>query len=172
MIEAEIDDTLIDADIVQNVNACLLEYTEAFRQTSVQVITVTDTSMFIPRAAGHLAVVKITSGGKNWRGEWETTHDRTRIRIGGLGTFMVTSIVTPAFIAAVSSNIGVHAVFQLGMAKYIGGCFKLKDNDANPDGMRMKMEATMLINKASALLVSGDRRPGTRIPIGRLAVHE
>ncbi len=168
MIESEIDDTLDTADVVQNVNACLLEHTEEFRKTGDQTVTVADSAVFYARTAGHLAVVKIAdSAGDEYKGEWELNHDRTKIRIGETGTFTVTSLITPAFIAAVGDTIGVHDAFKLGMAKYIGACFKLKDNDQNKDGLRMKLEAAALLRKASSLLTSSDRRPGARVPIKR-----
>jgi hypothetical protein len=168
LAEAEIDDTLENTDVVQNVNACLLEFTEEFRKTATQVITVTDTSSFTNRTDGHLSVVKITdSDDEDYSGEWELNHDRTQIRIGETGTFTVTSIITPVFIAAVTDTVGVNDAYKLGLARYIGACFKLKDNDQNPDGLRMKLEAAALIRRASSLLTSSDRRPGMRVPIER-----
>ncbi len=170
LAQAEIDDSLEDVDIIQNVNACLLEFAELFRKTATQSITVTDTNAFITRTDGHLFVVKITdSVGNNYNGEWEVSHDRAQIRIGETGTFTVTSLIIPTFITAIGNTIGVHDVFRLGMSRYIGGLFKSKDNDLNPDGLRMKAEGAGLLNRASNLLVNNDRKPGQRVPTKRSA---
>jgi hypothetical protein len=169
LIEAEIDDDMDTIDVVQNVNACLLEHCEDFRKTATQTVVVSDSSSWAARTDGHLAVVKITAGGENWTGEWELSYDRTQIRIGEAGSFVVTSIIIPPYIAAVGENISVNDVFKLGIAKYIGACFKLKDDDTNQDGLRIKSEAIGLIKKAAALLISSDKRPGGRIPAMRSA---
>jgi len=167
LIEAEVDDDLIEADVNQNVNSCLIEFADDFRKTAAQTIVVSDAGIWIERTSGHLSIVKITADGNKYVGKVELNFDRTNVKFGEVGTYVVTSIVAPDPIISVTDVIGVNDVFKIGMARYIGGCFKLKDNDMNPDGMRMKSEGSMLIKRASALLAQGDRRQGQRVPIRR-----
>lgn len=171
LAQAEIDDFLLDTDVIQNVNTCLVEFAELFRRTAVQTVTVTDTSAFIPRTAGHMAVVGITDGttGAEYRGNWELSYDRTQIRIRDKGMFNVVALIIPPFIVAVSDTIDVHAAFRVGMARYIGGLFKSKDNDLSPEGVRMRLEGTLLIKNVSTQLTNADRRPGGTIPVRRSA---
>jgi len=79
----------------------------------------------------------------------------------------VTSIVAPEPVLSMTDFIPVHDVFQVGLSRYLQACFKLKDNDQNDDGMRLKTEAMALIKRASNLLGQGDIRQGQRVMIRR-----
>lgn len=168
MAEAIIDDELIEEDVIQNLNQCLLDYADFFRKTATQELTVTDAGAWQDRTEGHLAVLKVVdSSGRDYIGQIELSYDRTQIRIPVTGTFTITSLVAPEPITALDDAIGVHDLFKSGIAQYVGALFKLKDNDQNPDGLKMEARASAMIKKAASLIGQGDRRQGQRVPIRR-----
>lgn len=167
LAEAEVDDTIETADVIQFVNSCLLEFADSFRKTSTQTITVSDATLWAARTAGHYSIVKITEDGEDYTGEFELDYDRTNIRFDAEGTFVVTSLILPAAITAITDTIAVNAVFEPAIGRYVAAFFKRKDNDQNPDGLRMAQEAEKLIQKASALIAMGDQRKGQRVAISR-----
>ena len=79
LAESIVDDTLIEEDVIENINMALLEFAEVFRKTDTQEITVTDTDAWTDRTAGHLAVLKITIGQDYSRGMLTLTDDRARL---------------------------------------------------------------------------------------------
>lgn len=162
LAEAEVDDVLEDEDVVQNINSCFMEFAEQFRKTTTNHINGGEWAEHTG-----LAVVKITQNGVDYTGSFELSHDRTQIYIPHPGAYVVTSLVVPELITDIMDEVPVHDVFQAGIARYVGGLFKLKDNDMNPDGIRMKTEGATMIRQAAALLSHGDRRAGMRAAIGR-----
>ena len=170
LIENEVDETLEDNEVIFAVNACLVDLCEWFRKTATQSITVADEDDWTARTDGHLAVVRIAdSDGEDYTGEWQLNYDRSQIKIGDTGTFTVESIILPTEISAVATAIGVNDVFKVGIARYAAGVYKLKDDDENADGLRMKAEGASLVIRASSLLIDSDRRPGRRAGISRSA---
>lgn len=167
LAESIVDDTLIEEDVIENINMALLEFAEVFRKTDTQEITVTDTDAWTDRTAGHLAVLKITSGGKDYTGKFELTYDRAKIKFPAVGTYTITSLIAPDAITSLDDTIEVHDLFKPGIAQFVGAYFKLKDNDQNPDGLRMESKALSMIRRASSLIAQGDRRQGQRVPIRR-----
>lgn len=168
--EAEIDYTLTNADVVQNINSCLIEFVEHFRKTATQTVTaVADT--WNNRTSGHLAIVKVTADGDDYTGGFELSYDRSQILFDDAGTYVVTSLIIPGTLTDISDAVPVHDVFQAAIARYVGALFKLKDNDQNPDGLRMLAKAEAMIQQSSAKLFQSDKRTGIRIPIKRSAVE-
>lgn len=167
MAESIVDDTLITEDAIENINLALLEFADTFRKTDTQEITVTDTDDWIDRTAGHLAILKITSEGRDYIGSFELTYDRSQIRFVTTGAYTITSLIAPDAITALTDTIEVHDLFKPGIAQFVGAYFKLKDNDQNPDGLRMESKALSMIRRASSLIAQGDRRQGQRVPIRR-----
>lgn len=168
IIEAETDEQLEDSEVVTFINSCLIEHAEEFRKTSTQSIT-SDGDSWYARTDGHLSIVKITEDGEDWNGDWEISHDRTQIRFLEEGTYVVTSLIMPTPISAIGDTIAVNAAFELGIARVCEGLYKSKDNDQNPEGLRLKAEGGSLIRKAAGLLEAYDRRPGIRLQIRRSA---
>lgn len=168
MAESIIDDELIEADAVQNINQCLLDYADFFRKTATQELTVTDVDTWHARTSGHLAVLKVVdSTGDDYIGSIDFSYDRMQIRIPSIGTYTVTSLIAPTAITAITDIIPVHDLFLPGIAQYVGAYFKLKDNDQNPDGLKMEARAAAMIRKVSSLIAQGDRRQGQRVTIRR-----
>lgn len=168
MAEAIIDDELIEADVIQNLNQCLLDYADFFRKTATQELTVTNADSFSDRTDGHLAVLKVVdSTGKDYIGQISLSYDRSEIRIPTVGAYTITSLVAPDPITSLDDAVAVHDLFKSGIAQYVGALFKLKDNDQNPDGLKMEARASAMIKKASTLVGQGDRRQGQRVPIRR-----
>jgi len=167
LAEAEIDDLLEDADIIPNINSALIEFADYYRLTATQEINA-EAGKWYDRADGHLAVVHVTcEDGRDYRGSFEISHDGSKIRFECSGKYTVTSIVAPEPIAAMDEPIPVHDVFKVGLSRYLQACFKLKDNDQNEDGIRLKAEAMALVRRASSLLAQGDIRQGQRVVIKR-----
>lgn len=168
MAEAIIDDELIETDAIQNLNQCLLDYADFFRKTAAQELTVTDADTWQDRTAGHLTILKVVDGtGKDYIGSIEMSYDRTQIRIPAVGRYTITSLVAPDAITSLDDTVAVHDLFKSGIAQYVGALFKLKDNDQNPDGLKMEARASAMIKKAASLIGQGDRRQGQRVPIRR-----
>jgi hypothetical protein len=168
MAEAIIDDELIETDAIQNLNQCLLDYADFFRKTSTQELTVTDADVWQDRTEGHLSILKVVdASGKDYIGQIELSYDRTQIRIPVVGTYTITSLVAPEAISSLDGAVAVHDLFKSGISQYVGALFKLKDNDQNPDGLKMEARASAMIKKASTLIGQGDRRQGQRVPIRR-----
>ena len=171
IVLAETDKKIDNEDMVLYINTCLLDMCELFRKTGTQEIIVTDTETFINRTGGHLSVVKITSNGKDYTGEWELSYDRSQIRIGEEGIFIVTSIVIPDMVTSITDTVNVNDIFKIGIARYVGALYDLMDNDQDPEGVRMRAEAEVLIRKSSNILQNNDKRSGQSIPYKRSAVN-
>ncbi len=166
LAEAEIDDLLEDDDILPNINSALVEFADDYRKTETQTINAV-AGEWVDRTSGHLAVVHVTHDGRDYLFEIKLSYDNSQIRFKDSGLFEVTSIVAPEPVTAMTDFIPVHDVFQVGLSRYLQACFKLKDNDQNDDGMRLKTEAMALIKRASNLLGQGDIRQGQRVMIRR-----
>ena len=166
LAEAELDDALEEVDIIPNLNSAFIEFAEDFRKTETQTVNAV-ADEWIDRTDGHLSIVRVTYEGLEYMFDFELSYDGSQIRFKDSGLFEVTSIVAPAPITAMTDFIPVHDVFQVGLSRYLQACFKLKDNDQNEDGLRLKTEAMALIKGASALLGQGDIRQGQRVKIKR-----
>jgi hypothetical protein len=153
-------------DIIPNVNSCLVEFADDFRKTGTQEIDVVAGEWY-DRTDGHLSVIAVAHETNSYKGDIDVSYDGSQIRFGESGTFTVTSIIAPTLITARDDPIDVHDLFQVGMSRYLHACFKLKDNDQNPDGSRLKSEAMALIAKASMIIGRGDHRQGMRVRISR-----
>lgn len=166
LAEAELDDLLEDDDILPNINSALVEFADDYRKTETQTINAV-AGEWVDRTSGHLAVVHVTHDGRDYLFEIKLSYDNSQIRFKDSGLFEVTSIVAPEPVTTMTDFIPVHDVFQVGLSRYLQACFKLKDNDQNDDGMRLKTEAMALIKRASNLLGQGDIRQGQRVMIRR-----
>jgi hypothetical protein len=166
LAEAELDDLLEDMDIIPNINSALVEYADDYRKTETQVIYAV-AGEWVDRTSGHLAVVHVTHDGRDYLFEIKLSYDNSQIRFKDSGLFEVTSIVAPEPVTTMTDFIPVHDVFQVGLSRYLQACFKLKDNDQNEDGIRLKTEAMALIKRASNLLGQSDIRQGQRVAIKR-----
>jgi hypothetical protein len=158
LAQAEIDEALVDGDIIQNINACILEYSPLWRKTATQSITAADDATWYARTAGHLAVISATKDSKDYSGDIYFTHDRASVRFPEAATYVLTSTILPTLMTAVADAVDVNEVYKLGIARYCQACYKLKDNDQNMDGLRLKAEAERLLQKAAILLEKGDSR--------------
>ncbi|HWR54904.1 MAG TPA: hypothetical protein VN462_00230 [Negativicutes bacterium] len=167
LAESFIDDSLIDTDVIENINLALLEFASSFRITGNQEVTVGDVEAWYPRTGGHLAINGVTCNGKEYMGKFELSYDRGMIRFPAAGVYVITSVAAPSPVASMEDLIGVNDVFKPGIAEYVGACFKAKDNDQNPDALRMESKAMAMISAASRLIGQGDRRQGQRVPFRR-----
>jgi hypothetical protein len=166
LAEAELDDLLEDDDILPNINSALVEFADDYRKTETQTINAV-AGEWVDRTSGHLAVVRVAHEELEYMFGFELSYDGSQIRFRDSGLFVVTSIVAPEPVLSMTDFIPVHDVFQVGLSRYLQACFKLKDNDQNDDGMRLKTEAMALIKRASNLLGQGDIRQGQRVMIRR-----
>lgn len=166
LAEAELDDLLEDDDILPNINSALVEFADDYRKTETQTINAV-AGEWVDRTSGHLAVVHVTHDGRDYLFEIKLSYDNSQIRFKDSGLFEVTSIVAPEPVTTMTDFIPVHDVFQVGLSRYLQACFKLKDNDQNEDGIRLKTEAMALIKRASNLLGQSDIRQGQRVAIKR-----
>lgn len=166
LAEAELDDLLEYDDILPNINSALVEFADDYRKTETQTINAM-AGEWVDRTSGHLAIVRVAHEGRGYMFGFELSFDGSQIRFSDSGLFEVTSIVAPEPITAMTDFIPVHDVFQVGLSRYLQACFKLKDNDQNEDGIRLKTEAMALIKRASNLLGQSDIRQGQRVAIKR-----
>lgn len=166
LAEAELDDLLEDADILPNLNSALVEFADDYRNIGTQTVEAVAGEWF-DRDEGHLSIVSITHDGKQYAAGFGLSYDSAKISFDHSGLFAITSIVAPDPVVDMADPVPVHDIFQAGLSRYLQACFKLKDNDQNEDGMRLKTEAMALIKKASRLLGQGDMRKGLRVVMRR-----
>lgn len=168
MAESIVDDSLVSSDVIQNLNIALIEFTELFRLTAEQTITAADNDTWYTRTAGHLAILKVVdSTGADYTGQFELNYGRDKVRFLTAGTYTVTSLIAPTAITAIGNAVAVNDVFKPGLAEFIGALFKQKDNDQNPEGLKMEAKAVSMLKSASRLIGQGDRRQGQRVPFRR-----
>jgi len=161
LADSIVDDTIDPSDAVMWINDYVRhpDLVDKFRKTGEQEIEVTDSRAWHERTPGHLKVVDIVDDeGNGFSGGIELSHDRARIRIPRAGHFAVTSLVRPERYTNLEEEPDVNEVFHEPCAVYIAAEYKLKDNDQNPDGLRLLVEAMDKTASAATLLSVQDMR--------------
>ena len=166
LAESYLDDDIDDADALLWMNDFLdePELVEVFRYTATQTLVVTSDDTWYDRTVGHLAIVEIVDSEEDkYTGDFELNHDRDEIRGLPADTYTITSITVPTAVTAVGNTPVVNTVFHRAAAVYMAGKFKCKDNDQNPDGLRLIAQGMSKARSATRLLKDQDRREQQKV---------
>lgn len=162
LAESYVDDTIPDEDALLWINEYLTEpeLIEAFRKTEEQSLTVADSDTWYDRTSGHLSVVYIAdSSGYEYKTPIEFNHDRTKLRGMTADTYIITSLILPTAMTALTETPDVHELFHRPLAAYMASKFKLAEYPEDKDGLRLMREAIEENKRIGRILLVPDKRP-------------
>lgn len=135
LAESYVDDNISDADALMWLNAWLNRLgTEANSIASI-VLNITNTASWINLPTGFLAVIEIVDTEDYSFADYKIRNGQ--IKLNSIGEYTLWYSKKPATMASITDTPDTHVLLHSPAALFVAGQYKFKDDDENPDAMRL-----------------------------------